>query len=534
MWWKNAFLYQIYLPAFKDSNGDGIGDLPGLLSELGYLKDLGVDALYLTPFYPSPMVDNGYDISDYCAVDPRYGGLEDLDALIEALHQRGMFLVIDMVMNHSSIEHRWFSASRRQEAGYENRYIWRRKPVNNWESHFGGSAWSYRSERNGYYFHSFAEEMADLNWDDPDLINDFMKIFTFWLERGVDGFRLDVINFLKAGLDWNQDNPKKNGVQQHIHDLNGPGIRKILKQLRDLCSGYGEILLLGEVGSEKLEEIASYVGEPCLDAALNFNISSVRQLDWRALAQIIESHLQLYSDPSSQTSIFFSSHDMSRAFTRLCHENLEDAKALAAFILCVPGIAVLFQGEEFAMTDYKPEGPEGFFDTKARSIFQKALSQGIGRNEAFQEALAQSRDYSRPLLLGRKGSDPKASSDPLPPSPCDAEARRAAQARGPDSLISWIRQIRHLQEQSPDLIHGRYRLLESSKHHIVFSRQGDRDTWICALNTGPEKLLNRSYRYTRILSSSANTSGTTERGSLSSLPAQTSIMIARAKGGDLP
>lgn len=224
-WWKETVFYQIYIPSYADSNGDGYGDFKGMTLKLDYLKELGVKGIWLTPFLTSPKVDNGYDVANYYEVDPTYGNKADFDVFLKEAHKRGIKIIMDMVLNHTSTDSKWFQESRKsKDSPYRDYYIWKDEP-NNWESFFGGTAWQKDTLTNQYYYHKFDKRMADLNWSNPKVVKEIQKVLRFWLDTGVDGFRLDVINFLTTdGITL--DNPIKNGVQEHLNDISQSGVKK--------------------------------------------------------------------------------------------------------------------------------------------------------------------------------------------------------------------------------------------------------------------------------------------------------------------
>jgi trehalose-6-phosphate hydrolase len=230
-WWKETVFYQIYMPSYADSNGDGYGDFGGITNRLDYLQDLGVRGIWLTPFLTSPKVDNGYDIADYYTVDPTYGSNADFDVFLKEAHKRGIKVIMDMVFNHTSTDSKWFKeASKSVDNKYRDYYIWKDKP-NNWESFFGGSAWQWDAKTHQYYYHKFDVRMADLNWSNPKVVSEAQNILRFWLDKGVDGFRLDVINFLKTdGI--TQDNPVKNGKQEHVYDIDQDGVKHAMQIIK--------------------------------------------------------------------------------------------------------------------------------------------------------------------------------------------------------------------------------------------------------------------------------------------------------------
>jgi len=277
LWWRDGVIYQVYVRSFADGNGDGLGDLPGLISRLDYLSNLGIDALWLSPIYPSPDVDFGYDVADHTAVDPRYGTLGDFDRLLAEAHRRGIRVILDMVMNHTSDRHPWFQESRSsRDSARRDWYIWSDHP-NNWKAAFGGSAWEHDAATGQYYLHLFARQQPDVNWRSPDVRAAQLDVFRFWLERGVDGFRLDVYNayFKDAGL---RDNPRKAGLrgfdrQHHLHDMDQPEMMPLLRDLRALLDSYPERYSVGETYFATPAKTVSYCGPDKLHAAFSFDFT---------------------------------------------------------------------------------------------------------------------------------------------------------------------------------------------------------------------------------------------------------------------
>ena len=278
VWWKETVFYEIYMPSFKDGNNDGIGDFKGIASKLDYLHKLGVKGIWLTPFYPSPKVDNGYDISDYYNVDKDYGTLEDFKDFLEKAHKLDIKVIGDIVLNHTSSEHPWFKESRRSKDNEKRDfYIWRKGKPNNWESFFGGDAWEYDDVTKEYYYHAFAKEQVDLNWANPRVYDEMIKVLKFWLDLGVDGFRFDVINFLTVNEDLSDNNPyDENGEQIHKFDKNQKGILDIIRRLaKEIKNIKEDAFLVGEVGSEDLNDLIDYSGKDLLDVVFNFNLGSM-------------------------------------------------------------------------------------------------------------------------------------------------------------------------------------------------------------------------------------------------------------------
>lgn len=256
MWYQHTVFYEIYVPSFCDSNGDGIGDLQGIVSKIPYLAQLGIKGIWLTPFYPSPRVDNGYDIRDYCNVDQVFGTMEDFKCLLERAHAYGIRVIIDVVINHTSNQHPWFLESKKSKDNpYRDYYIWEEKPRNNWESFFAGSAWEYEQETKEYYYHAFSKEQVCLNYSNPRVKEEIFQVLKFWLDLGVDGFRFDVINFLKVQRTNWPDNPFDGHKQIHKYDKNQAGILEFIEELKSYVSKWQDKFLLGEIGEDCLEDM---------------------------------------------------------------------------------------------------------------------------------------------------------------------------------------------------------------------------------------------------------------------------------------
>ncbi len=293
-WWQAATCYQIYLPSFCDGNGDGLGDFPGLISKLDYLQSLGIGAVWITPFYPSPLVDNGYDISDYCAVDERFGNMDDFRQLVAGCHARGIRVIIDLVVNHVSSEHPWFKDAWNNPASrYRDYFIFRDQP-NNWQSFFSGSAWTAEPDTGQYYYHKFAPQQVDLNWANPQVEREIHRVIDYWIAQGVDGFRFDVINFLTTDGVL-ADNPQEKGEQKHAFDINQPGIIATLERLCGYIRQQGEFFLIGEIGSDDLTVLKRYQRPTLMDVVFNFNIGSQKTFNVANLYAALKSTLEQQS-----------------------------------------------------------------------------------------------------------------------------------------------------------------------------------------------------------------------------------------------
>src|SRR4029079_8326196 len=369
-WWRSAVFYQIYPWSFQDSNRDGIGDLSGIEARLDYLADgtpasLGVDAIWLSPIYPSPMKDFGYDVNDYCNVDPRFGTLGDFDSLLRQAHRRGLRLIMDLVLNHTSDQHPWFkesrSNSRSQKADW---YCWAdgkpffRRP-SNWNARFGGSSWTWDPSRRQYYLHSFLKEQPDLNWQHPSVRAAMWDVVRFWLDRGVDGFRLDAINWLGKDRRW-PNNPLRIGLrgytrQEHRYDRDQPAAHEIMQELRQLLSAYPDAVLIGEAAADTPGGPAAFYGDGENELHPAFDFRLLKSM-WRAdrFRRFLTEYVPAIPKGGWPT-IVFSNHDQPRHIDRYGKDGDAWARARAAALLLftLPGTPFLYYGEELGMRNAK-------------------------------------------------------------------------------------------------------------------------------------------------------------------------------------
>ncbi|WP_087564747.1 alpha-glucosidase [Polaribacter sp. SA4-10] len=391
-WWKETVFYEIYMPSYKDSDGDGFSDFKGVTSKLDYIENLGIKGIWLTPFLKSPKVDNGYDVADYYKVDPMYGSLEDFKLFLNEAHKKDIKIIMDLVVNHTSTESKWFQESKKSKDNpYRDYYIWNDKP-NNWESFFGGSAWELDSTTNQYYYHQFDVKMANLNWGNPKVVEEIQDVLRFWLDLGVDGFRLDVINFLTTeGVTL--DNPtNKKGEQEHLNDINQKGVKDAMKIIRETVNEFDNRFIVGEIGSDKIEVLKQYQGTELLDVVFNFNFGSIPEFS----AQRIFDELQsMEKSMTNYPTLFFGSHDMPRLISRLAKNNTKRAESLAALMLLAKGIPFIYYGEEIGMENIEANSIDEMMDIQGRTKFHLALDNGRSKEEALEIGNKHNRDKSR-------------------------------------------------------------------------------------------------------------------------------------------
>ncbi|HDL6512507.1 TPA: alpha,alpha-phosphotrehalase [Yersinia enterocolitica] len=408
-WWQNGVIYQIYPKSFQDSTGNGYGDLAGVTQRLDYLQKLGVDAIWLTPVYVSPQVDNGYDVADYCAIDPVYGTLDDFKHLVEQAHQRGIRIVMDMVFNHTSTEHAWFKASTDRNSPYRQFYIWRDGKgdnlPNNWRSKFGGNAWQWHAASGQYYLHLFAIEQADLNWEHQPVRDELKKVCEFWADIGVDGLRLDVINLVSKQQDFPDD---FDGDGRRFY-TDGPRIHEFLQEMsRDVFQPRG-LMTVGEMSSTRLEHCQRYAALGGDELSMTFNFHhlkvdylngekwSLMQPDRVELKQIFNQWQQGMHN-RAWNALFWCNHDQPRIVSRFGDESalrLPAAKMLAMVLHGMQGTPYIYQGEEIGMTNPNFSSIDQYRDVESLNMFAELSAKGRDADQLLAILATKSRDNGR-------------------------------------------------------------------------------------------------------------------------------------------
>lgn len=406
---SNKVIYQIYPKSFKDSNGDGIGDLRGVAEKLDYLKDLGVDYLWLTPFFVSPQRDNGYDVADYRNIDPMFGTMEDLDNLIAEGEKRNIGLMFDMVFNHTSTSHEWFRRALAGEKKYQDYYIFKEgapdQPPTNWQSKFGGSAWEYVSSLGKWYLHLFDVTQADLSWKNPEVREELKEVIRFWKAKGVKGFRFDVVNLISKPEIW-EDDFEGDGRKFYT---DGPYVHEYLKELvRD--TGIEDYVTVGEMSSTTLEHCIRYSGAEEKELSMCFNFHHLKvdykdgnkwelmEPDYMELKVIFEKWQMGMQRGNAWNALFWCNHDQPRIVSRFGNEGeywKESAKMLAGMIHLMRGTPYIYQGEEIGMTNPHYTSIEQYADVESRNYYEILLNEGKTKEEALEILAARSRDNSR-------------------------------------------------------------------------------------------------------------------------------------------
>lgn len=406
---KDKVVYQIYPKSFQDTNGDGIGDLGGVLKRLDYLKSLGVDYLWLTPFFPSPQRDNGYDVADYCAVDPRFGTMEEIETLIAEAEKRGIGLMLDMVFNHTSTEHRWFQKALAGEKKYQDYYIFREgNPEHlptNWESKFGGPAWEYVPSLKKWYLHLFDVTQADLNWDNPEVREELKQVIRFWKKKGVKGFRFDVVNLISKPENFEND---MDGDGRRFY-TDGPHVHEYLKELvKD--TGIEEMVTVGEMSSTTLENCIRYSNPTEQELSMCFHFHHLKidykdgnkwelaQPDLKRLKELFQKWQEGMQEENGWNAVFWCNHDQPRIVSRLGDEKKywkESAKMLAVIIHLMRGTPYIYQGEELGMTNAHYTSIDQYRDVESLNYYEILRKQGKTETEALDVIAKRSRDNGR-------------------------------------------------------------------------------------------------------------------------------------------
>lgn len=484
-WWKESVFYQIYMPSYADSNGDGYGDFKGMTQKLDYLQSLGIKGIWLTPFLTSPKVDNGYDIADYYEIDPTYGTKADFDLFLKEAHQRGIKVIMDMVLNHTSTDCKWFQESRKSKDNpYRDYYIWKDEP-NNWESFFGGTAWQKDSLTDQYYYHKFDVRMADLNWANPKVVAEVQNILRFWLDTGVDGFRLDVINFLNTdGI--TADNPTKDGEQDHINDINQEGVKNAMRIIKSTVSEYDDRFIVGEIGSDKIEVLKQYQSQDLLDVVFNFNFGSIAEFSTQRIFDELQS---MEKNMSNYPTLFFGSHDMPRMIDRLADGNPDRATALAALILTAKGVPFIYYGEEIGMHNIIAQSLDEMVDIQGRTQYQLALNEGKSPEDALLFGNKHNRDKSRSPMQWSGDAFAGFSTEKawIKINPDYETINVEVLTPQENSILNTYKKLIALRNSEKVLQYGKYDNIEYEEDQISFTRSFEGDKITVIINFGSPK-----------------------------------------------
>lgn len=490
-WWKEAVVYQVYWRSFYDSDGDGYGDLRGVIEKLDYIKKLGVSVIWLNPFYESPDKDNGYDISDYYSVMDKAGTMEDFEELLSEAHKRDLKVIMDLVVNHTSDQHQWFLESKSsRDNPKRDWYIWRdpvnRREPNNWRSYFTPSTWEYDETTGQYYFHSFAVEQPDLNWENKEVREAIYEMMRFWLDKGIDGFRMDVINLL-AKIDGF---PDADDPEYTDYLANNPGIHEYLKEMNEKVLRYYDILTVGEIPFVTPEEGLEYVAEDRNELKTLFHFEVADDMptwDMVRYKEIQEKwHNVFYG--KGWNSQFLNNHDHTRQVTRYGNDNKyrkESSKLLATMIHTLPGIPYVFQGEEIGMTGVRFDTIDEYNDIAMKNKYREEVQKGRNPVEVFESLLPLSRDNSRtPIQWDETEQAGFTKGEPwINVNPNYEMINVERELSEEDSIFSYYQQLIALRKENPVMIYGDYTDLSKGQEKLyVYTRQFEGTRWLIILN----------------------------------------------------
>ncbi len=497
-WWKEAVVYQIYPRSFMDSNGDGIGDLRGIISRLDYLKKLGIDVIWMSPVYQSPNDDNGYDISDYQAIMEEFGTMEDFDELLSKAHEKGLKIVMDLVVNHTSDEHKWFAESRKgKDNPYGDYYIWRDGKAdgsepNNWGACFGGSAWQFDEERGQYYLHLFSRKQPDLNWDNPAVRNEVFDMMKWWCEKGIDGFRMDVISLISKTEEMPDGEVRGLYGDYSPYCVHGPRVHEYLREMnRQVLSKY-DLMTVGETPGVTPEQACLYAGNDTDELNMVFQFEHVDEHGkygkWNSdrvklttLKKIL-SKWQNELSGKAWNSLYWDNHDQPRAVSRFGNDapqwRVLSAKMLATCLHMMQGTPYIYQGEELGMTNYPFQGPEDFRDIESVHAYEEWCKSGIVSHEEFWPCITRiSRDNARtPMQWDDSEQAGFTTGTPwMPVNPNYREINAKAALADSDSVFYYYQKLISLRKQYPVIVYGEYRLLlaDSEELFVYERRLGD-------------------------------------------------------------
>ncbi len=502
-WWKEAVVYQIYPRSFMDSNNDGIGDIPGIITKLDYLKDLDVDIIWLSPVYKSPNDDNGYDISDYQDIMEEFGTMNDFDRMLEEIHSRGMRLIMDLVVNHTSDEHPWFVESRSSlDNPKRDWYIWKSgkdgKEPNNWGSNFSGSAWEFDEQTGEYFLHLFSKKQPDLNWQNPEVRQAVYAMMRWWFEKGIDGFRMDVINQIAKRKDWS-DLPKPDGHKgDYVFDgdiyCNQAGVHDYLKEMhRDAFCQY-DIMTVGEIHSVTLQTGLPYIDEQEKELNMMFHFDTLGKLKDGLIPykqRLSEWYQQTHNRAWMTTTL--NNHDTRRQVSQFGNDTeyrLQSAKCLALHILTAPGTPYLYQGEELGMTDVAFNAIDDYRDIASLNSYKEWISQGMSVETAFDKVREMSRDNARtPVQWNRCEHAGFTEGTPwIGVNPNYTAINAESQKDDPESVLSFYKSIIQLRRKHDVLVYGDYQEIECGPEDktYCYSRSDGKKTAVVLCNFSSE------------------------------------------------
>lgn len=512
-WWRTSTVYQVYPKSFNDTTGSGTGDIRGLTEKLDYIKGLGIDIVWLQPVYVSPQNDNGYDVADYYNIDPAYGTMDDFDQLVQELKKRNMHLMIDIVVNHSSTEHHWFKEARSsRDNPYRDYYIWKDPaedggPPNNWQSKFGGPAWQFEEGTGQYFLTLFDKTQADLNWENEKVRQEVVDLLTFWAKKGVDGFRMDVINLISKDPCFpNDDGSVPPGDGRKFY-TDGPRVHEYVKELNEKVFRPYNIITVGEMSSTTLAHCIRYSNPEEHEFSMTFNFHhlkvdypngqkwELKPYDFEELKTVLSDWQEGMQEGGGWNALFWNNHDQPRALTRFTDDDeyrVESAKLLATTLHGLQGTPYVYQGEELGMPDPKWKDISEFRDIESRNMYDILLKRGKTPEEAAHIVSVRSRDNSRlPMLWD--DSDQAGFTSGTPWIKIDERyphINAKAQVEDKDSIYHHYRKLIELRKELPLLIDGKYiRLDESHPQIYAYARTNAEESIVVISNFSKEEAI---------------------------------------------
>lgn len=493
-WWKEEVIYQIYPRSFNDSTGNGIGDIQGIIEKLDYIKNLGVDIIWLSPIYASPNDDNGYDISDYYSIHPEFGTMEDFDQLLEAIHARGLRLIMDVVFNHSSDEHDWFTKSKASKDNpYRDYYFWKKGkdggPPNNWRSFFGGSAWEYDAQTEEYYLHLFTKKQPDLNWENPVVREEIYKVVKYWLDKGIDGFRMDVIPLISKRLDFaDTPLPAFNDIVEQVYS-NGPRVHEYINEMYERVLKNYDIMTVGEGPGITTKTGLDYVGHDRGELNMIFHLDHMFlghgprgkfdpvEYGWKEIKQIFIDWYAAMGD-SGWISIFLDNHDFPRLVSRFGNDKeyrVESAKLLAMMVLTLRGTACIYQGSELGMSNVSFDSINDYRDVETHNYFKEFTARGTSPEDFLKQVHAHGRDNVRtPIQWNKEKHAGFTTGEPwIHVNPNYTEINAEDVLADENSIYYFYRDLLTFRKREKTLIYGDWKIMDVQSEDLFVYERSD-------------------------------------------------------------
>ena len=510
-WWKESIVYQIYPRSFKDSSGNGIGDINGIIEKLDYIKSLGVDIIWICPIYDSPGIDNGYDISNYKEINKDFGGNKALDELIEKVHLKGLKIIMDLVVNHTSDQHNWFKEAKKSKLNpYHDYYIWKDGKINefpnNWRSVFGGRVWEWNNKTDEFFLHLYTKNQPDLNWENPKVRKEVYSIIDFWLSKGIDGFRMDVISLISKRLAFKNtpDNMSFKDVMEKFY-ANGPRVHEFLKEMnREVLSKY-DIVTVGEGPGINLKNGLNYVAENEKELNMIFHFDHLTidfgpkgkydpiPLDFIRFKEIFTKWDNLLAN-KGWNSIFLGNHDFSRIVSRFGNDKeyrVESSKLLITLIMTLRGTPYIYQGDEIGMTNVSYPSIDFYNDIETLNAWKEASINGENMSEFINAVHLQSRDNSRtPMQWNLKRNSGFTIGDPwIPINKNFKNINVSSQLKDSNSILNYYKRIISFRKLNATLVYGNYKDLEPNHPYLFVYKRWDENNEFLIIHNFSEKYL---------------------------------------------